>query len=271
MSTSESPLSAAAPGADPHSNGALSVLIVGAGRVGTALAHALTRAGTAVFGPIGRGSGVLRDAIKAHDPDVVLLAVPDSEIAKVAGTLIAEDLRGRLLGHLSGATGLDVLGSHGGFSLHPFMTITKERAPFAGAAATIQGTSPRAEQTAEALLTILQMRRIHIRNKDRAAYHAVASIASNFFMTLEGFAEQLAESIGMDRSAIVPLVQASLDNWAADGAARSLTGPIARGDDATVQRQRDAIAARLPEQLPLFDALVTATRSLAQHQSALEE
>lgn len=245
-------------------------LIVGGGRMGSALSRTLTSAGVAVIGPLGRGSEILRNALEEQDPAVVLLAVPDGEIARIAASLTSDELQGRLLGHLSGATGLDVLGSHEGFSLHPFMTITKDRAPFAGAAATIQATSARAEIAAEALLTTLQMRRIHIVDEDRAAYHAVASIASNFFMTLEGFAEQVAESIGMDRSAIIPLVQASLDNWATDGAARSLTGPIARGDEATVQRQRDAIAERVPEGLPLFDALVTATRSLAQQQANLE-
>ena len=58
-------------------------------------------------------------------------------------------------------------------------------------------------------------------------------------------------------------MRASVDNWAALGAERALTGPIARGDEATVARQRAAVAERLPDDLALFDALADATRRLA--------
>ena len=62
----------------------------------------------------------------------------------------------------------------------------------------------------------------------------------------------------------VPLVRATVENWAALGPERALTGPVARGDEATVARQRDAVAERVPELVPLFDALVEATRELAR-------
>jgi predicted short-subunit dehydrogenase-like oxidoreductase (DUF2520 family) len=62
----------------------------------------------------------------------------------------------------------------------------------------------------------------------------------------------------------VPLVRATVENWAALGPERALTGPVARGDEATVARQRDAVAERVPELVPLFDALVEATRKLAR-------
>ena len=65
------------------------------------------------------------------------------------------------------------------------------------------------------------------------------------------------------RSALVPLVRATVENWAAIGAERALTGPIARGDAETVERQRAAIAERVPDLLPLYDALADATRTLA--------
>jgi predicted short-subunit dehydrogenase-like oxidoreductase (DUF2520 family) len=57
-----------------------------------------------------------------------------------------------------------------------------------------------------------------------------------------------------------------VENWAAAGAAQALTGPVARGDEATVQAQRAAISEREPEFLELFDALVTATRRLSRPQ-----
>jgi predicted short-subunit dehydrogenase-like oxidoreductase (DUF2520 family) len=98
---------------------------------------------------------------------------------------------------------------------------------------------------------------------DRPAYHAAASIASNFLVTLEAMAERLAATTGVGRELLVPLVRATVDNWAALGPARALTGPVARGDELTVARQRAAVAQRTPELLEAFDALVRATRALA--------
>ena len=104
---------------------------------------------------------------------------------------------------------------------------------------------------------------VEIADEDRAAYHAAASIASNFLVTLEAAAEQLAATTGMDRALLGPLVRATVENWLALGPERALTGPIARGDEATVERQRAAVAERAPELLELFDALADATRRLA--------
>ena len=61
----------------------------------------------------------------------------------------------------------------------------------------------------------------------------------------------------------MPLVRATVENWARLGPERALTGPVARGDEATVARQRAAVADAAPELIELFDALVTATRALA--------
>ena len=98
---------------------------------------------------------------------------------------------------------------------------------------------------------------------DRAAYHAAASIASNFLVTLEAAAERLAAGTGLERDLLVPLVRATVENWAALGPERALTGPVARGDERTVARQRDAVAQRAPELLEMFEALVQTTHALA--------
>ena len=106
------------------------------------------------------------------------------------------------------------------------------------------------------------MRSTRVADEDRAAYHAAASIASNFLVTLEGAAERLAATAGVDRALLAPLVRAAVENWAARGAEDALTGPIARGDEETVARQRAAVAERTPDLLPLFDAMVDATRAV---------
>jgi predicted short-subunit dehydrogenase-like oxidoreductase (DUF2520 family) len=104
---------------------------------------------------------------------------------------------------------------------------------------------------------------VYVAAEDRAAYHAAASIASNFLLTLEAAAERLAATAGLDRALLVPLVRATVENWSAQGAQDALTGPIARGDELTLARQRAAVAARAPDLLALFDALADATRDLA--------
>ena len=134
---------------------------------------------------------------------------------------------------------------------------------FAGAGCAVDGSTPRALEVARALAERLGMRPTRVRDEDRAAYHAAASIASNFLVTLEGAAERLAATAGVDRALLVPLVRAAVENWAALGAERALTGPIARGDEATVARQRAAVPERAPELAALFDALADATRALA--------
>lgn len=102
----------------------------------------------------------------------------------------------------------------------------------------------------------------------RALYHAAASAASNFLVTLEGMAERLASEVGIERRALAPLVRAAVENWLARGAAAALTGPIARGDDETAARQRAAVAASAPDLIPLWDALAAETRELAASRRA---
>jgi predicted short-subunit dehydrogenase-like oxidoreductase (DUF2520 family) len=236
--------------------------IVGRGRMGSALADALRAAGRPVTGPLGRGA-------RCPGADVVLLCVPDAEIAAAAATVerTPGGVGGPLVGHCSGATGLAPLAPHEAFSLHPLMTVTRVGAAFAGAAAAVAGSTPRALAAARELAQAVGMVPVEIADEDRAAYHAAASIASNFLVTLEAAAERLAATAGVERALLAPLVRATVENWAQVGPRDALTGPIARGDELTVARQRAAVAARTPELLPLFDALANATRELAAHAS----
>jgi predicted short-subunit dehydrogenase-like oxidoreductase (DUF2520 family) len=238
------------------------IAIVGRGRLGRALAAALRAAGRPVEGPHGRGYPGSASAA------AVLLCVPDAEIATAAAALARTQsasqagTAGPLVGHTSGATALDVLAPHEAFGLHPLMTVTEDGARLAGAAAAVAGSTPRALAFAHELATDLELRPVELDEDDRAAYHAAASMASNFLVTLEAAAERLAASAGVERELLVPLVRASVENWALAGGA-ALTGPIARGDTATVARQRAAVQERCPDLVALFDALAAATRELA--------
>jgi predicted short-subunit dehydrogenase-like oxidoreductase (DUF2520 family) len=223
--------------------------VVGRGRLGAALAAAL---GTAP--PLGRGEPVPPAA------QVVLLCVPDAAIAAAAAAVPVH--AGRLVGHCSGATTLAPLAPHEAFGLHPLMTVTERGARFAGATAAVAGSTSRALRTARALAGDLGLRAVEVADEDRAAYHAAASVASNLLVALEGAAERLAATAGLDRAALVPLVRATVDNWAALGARDALTGPIARGDEATVAAHRAVIAERAPELAPAYDALAGLAREL---------
>lgn len=237
--------------------------VVGPGRVGTALSAALRTAGVEVDGPVGRGE-IPRGC------DAILLTVPDAEIAAAAEVVTAA---APFVGHTSGATPLSAL-LHAGvpaFGLHPLQTFAHGEARLEGAGAAVAGTSPEALALATELAERLGMRPFEIDDSGRAAYHAAASVASNFLVTLEAAAEAIAAGAGLAReearALLAPLVRQTADNVAALGPEDALSGPIARGDEATVAAQRAAVAETAPELLELFDELVRRTRALARQEA----
>ena len=155
------------------------------------------------------------------------------------------------------------------FGLHPLQTFAAGSGPelFRRAGCAISGSTPEALALARWLGEALGMEPLEIDDDGRAAYHAAASIASNFLVTLEHAAEQVAAGAALEaaeaRALLAPLVRRTVENWVALGPERALTGPVARGDDETVTAQRAAIAASAPHLLPLFDELVQRTRDLA--------
>lgn len=239
----------------------LRVGIVGSGRVGTALAAGLRRAGLEVDGPVGRGEAPRR----CH---AVVLCVPDAEIpaaaAQVAGAA-------PLIGHTSGATPLAALAAAGGarFGLHPLQTVPEGSgaAVFEGAGCAVAGSTPEALAVAGELAGALGMTPFEIDDDGRAAYHAAATAASNFLVTLLGAAEAIAAGADLEperaRALLAPLARRTVDNVARLGPERALTGPVARGDEATIEAQRLAVGDAAPDLLELFDELVNQTRLLA--------
>lgn len=220
--------------------------------MGVAITSALRAAGLEVRGPAGRGA-------TGSGAAIVLLCVPDREIASAAAAVAP----GPVVGHLSASADLALLAPHERFSMHPLLSVVGAGARFQGATAAVDGSSPHATAVATALAERLGMRPRSIAPEQRALYHAAASAASNFLVTVEGMAEQLAAHVGLEREALAPLVRATVENWCALGAQRALTGPIARGDVQTAERQRAAVMRAAPAYAALWDALATATRALA--------
>lgn len=232
------------------------IAVVGAGRLGNVLARALRDTGFTVHGPLSR-----TDAIP--QADIVILTVPDAAIpetarqarkAPKARTARTTPLQ---LAHTSGATDLE----HVDFSIHPLQTFTGTEPPevLHGIGAAVAGRTPDDESTARAIARALGMTPFQV--DDRVSYHAAAAFASNFVLTVLDTAEQLATQAGIDnpRALLAPLTRQTVDNWQRDGAAAALTGPIARGDDATVAKHRAATT-----DAALFDALAAATTRIAR-------
>ena len=237
----------------------------GAGRVGSSIAGAAERAGIDI-----RLAG-RNEAIDARgEAEAVLLCVPDEAIAEAAATIAAAAPGLRFAGHTSGASGLDALkplaaAGAATFSLHPLQTVPDGNTDFTGCPAAISGSTAEALELARALAERLGMRPFEIPDEHRAVYHAAASIASNFLVALEESAAGLLAEAGAPdaRELLAPLVLRTAANWSERGAA-ALTGPIARGDEATVARHLEALRETAPELVPLYEALAERTRELAE-------
>jgi predicted short-subunit dehydrogenase-like oxidoreductase (DUF2520 family) len=213
------------------------IRIVGAGRVGSALAARLRERGVD-----------LRD----EGAELVLLCVPDAAIVEVAQGIEP----GPWVAHVSGATPLSALDPHRRrFSVHPLQTFTRARGPeqLDGAYAAVTAESESARAVAAELAETLGLRPFELADDQRALYHAGAAIASNFLVTLRRVAGRLVEDAGAPAEALDPLMRRTIENGF------ELTGPIARGDWDTVEAHRDAIRARRPEYEGLYNALAEAT------------
>lgn len=239
-------------------------VVIGRGRAGGAIARAAREAGLDVT-LAGRDDA----GAAAAGAAVVLLCVPDGAIADAAETVAGADPTPRFVGHVSGASGLDALApatraGAAAFSMHPLQTIPSPEADLRGAPCAVAGSSPQAAATAEALATALGMEPFALSDEARAAYHAAASMASNFLIALQESAAELMRAAGVDdpRSALAPLVLRTAANWADEGSA-ALTGPIARGDEGTVARHLEALREHAPHLVPLYEQLAERTRAIA--------
>jgi predicted short-subunit dehydrogenase-like oxidoreductase (DUF2520 family) len=211
------------------------VTVIGAGRAGSAIAARLRERGVAV-----RDDGELR-----------LLCVPDRAIADVARAIVP----GPWVAHVSGGTPLGALAPHERrFSVHPLQTLTLARGPeqLDGAWGAVTAESGEARERALWLAETLGLHPFELADDRRASYHAGAAIASNFLVTLYRAASDLFEEAGAPPEALVPLMTRTIENGF------ELTGPIARGDWATVDRHRAALHGSGFE--AAYDALAEVTR-----------
>lgn len=216
-----------------------SITVVGAGRAGQAITARLRE----------RGVSLLEEG-----GELALLCVPDRAIAEVAAAIEA----GPWVAHVSGATPLAALEPHERrFSLHPLQTLVTWRGPeqLDGAFAAVTAETNDAREVGFWLADTLGLRPFGLADAGRTLYHAGAVIASNYLVTLYRTASALLEEAGAPPEALVPLMTRTIENGF------ELTGPISRGDWATVEAHLEALHRRHPELEPMYRVLAEATRA----------
>ena len=249
----------------------MDVAVVGAGRVGTAFAVLLRRAGHVVTAVSGRdatparaerylpGVPVLPAVEAASSADLVVLGVPDDALPDTV-LILAETATfrpGAWVVHVSGASGLEVLAPFVAagarrLAIHPLQTVPDvegalERIP--GSAVAVTADDEEGERLGERLALDVGGRPFRLADERRPLYHAAAVFASNYVVTAAGVAEELFRGTGVPdpRAALLSLARASLDNVARLGPADALTGPAVRGDAGTVARNLEALRAAAPQ------------------------
>jgi len=259
--------------------------LIGPGRAGVGLALALAQAGYSV-----RLHGRNKKSVPAPltitvgdggkpppwiaDVDTVILTVRDDAITPLAASLAkARAITERhVVLHLSGVQGQEALGplvttraALGSF--HPLQTIVEpELTPgrLKGAWAAVEGM-PRAIEAGERIAQDLGMRPFRIATKSKAIYHAGAVFASNYLVVVEAVAQRLLRHAGLSDAdawaALRPLVEGTFENLSRHEPREALTGPLVRGDTATIVRHLESLAV---DDAKLYRALGRAALELAQ-------
>lgn len=235
----------------------LRVAIVGRGRVGGSMADALSAVGYRVDPPLGRGDNL--DDIELAD--LVIIAVPDEELAAVVGEVLDVVDAEAILLHTCGSVGLDVLEDHGERIgvLHPAVPVASKKQSFQGAVFGVTGT-PASLPTLRRIVEELGGTSIEIAEEDRVRYHAALVHVSNHLVATVADAAAL---LGGAESALIPLLRATVENIKAHGAAGALTGPVVRGDAETVRKHLESLPddLRAPYRENARRALALATSS----------
>ena len=238
----------------------LQIAVVGPGRLGTALAVELTRAGYRVREIISRGSrnsrrraSELATLVRSRaatspnarlDADLIWFCVPDREIVAAARKLAPlTRWKGKIAFHSSGALASDELNAlrlHGAAvaSVHPMMTFVRGSIPsLKGVPFGVEGDAA-AVRVARRVVDDLGGEVFTVRKPDKAAYHAWGSFASPLVVAVLVTAEQVARAAGLSaaeaRRKMLPIVEQTVANYARLGPAGAFSGPVVRGDAAII-------------------------------------
>lgn len=271
--------------------------IVGPGKVGSALAIALIRAGHDFAGAVGRriesarnlcqAAGAGRASIDPSDvlpeAELILLTVPDRSIAKTCAKLSKTRVfaPGATLAHCSGALPSTVLaparemGAHVGRA-HPLQTFPSTET----ALVNLPGTywccegDPEAVSILETLVDATDGHTMRLSAESASLYHSAAVFACNYLVALEDMASELMIAAGVEPDialpALLPIIRATVSNMENCGVAGALTGPIIRGDVETVRAHVKALATSAPHLVEVYRLLGRRARAIASQGGRLD-
>ena len=271
-----------------------SIAIVGAGRLGTALASRLASAGYSISEIIYRDNrrslasmrglarqlGTRASTINAAllRADLVWVCVPDAEVSRAADQLSRKAWEEKIAFHSSGvltSDALEVLREKGAAvaSVHPLMTFVS------GAMPDLQGVTFAVEGDAQAIPVARKIvghlggDAVRLRKQDKVVYHAFATMICPLLVALLATAEETAALAGIARTQarrrIVPIIRQTLANYTKLGPAGSFSGPIVRGDVATIRQHLKALA-KAPAVTNAYVALAKAALAYLPSQSKRE-
>ncbi|HVI72963.1 MAG TPA: Rossmann-like and DUF2520 domain-containing protein [Pyrinomonadaceae bacterium] len=246
------------------------VSIIGAGRLGTALAVALADKSYSIQSLVARTAASARKAAKLLDEDSQILAArnlgllrpadlflittPDDQIAHVASELSRlETTRARAQKptalHTSGALSAEVLAplrkrgwSTG--SIHPLISVSGSTTALDGAFWSVEGDKT-ALRVGKTIVRDLGGKSFSIRSEDKPLYHAAAVMSAGNVVALFDVALEMLVQCGLNRktarSILLPLLASTVHNLETKDPAAALTGTFARGDIETVKRHLKAL------------------------------
>jgi predicted short-subunit dehydrogenase-like oxidoreductase (DUF2520 family) len=281
----------------------MDVAVVGAGRLGTAVAVLLERAGHRIVATSGRAAtaervGTYLPGVPFLEPseaatlgELIVVAVPDDAIGSTVADLAGAGAvaPGAWVMHVSGSAGLEVLRPARDvgariLAAHPLQTfpdVDGALARIPGCAMALTAEDDEGFALGERLAADLGATPFRLADDRRPLYHAAAVFASNHLVTTASVAERLFADAGVPDplGATVALQRATLDNLARLGAGDALTGPAVRGDAGTIARNLEALAEHAPETVPAYVAMarlaldlgVTAGRLDPGRRAAVEE
>ena len=247
-----------------------SLTIIGAGRLGTAIAIALSRVGYPLHTLVSRRRARLKQAARLLDEkvtllpleelrqvrQVVLITTPDDQLSSVTNHLCTLDVNKHQIAlHTSGALSSIILAplAHRGWkvgSIHPLVSVSE---PEAGAKALVAAFwclegDRHALQQARSIVKDLRGHSFSIKSSSKPLYHAAAVMSSGNIVALFDTALDMLERSGLKRDtaheALIPLLQSTMSNLSTSSPAKALTGTFSRGDIATVERHLKALAGK---------------------------
>lgn len=277
---------------------ARTVSIIGAGRVGRTLGKRLRELGWRIGAVVTRSAAKSRAAVRAIGggtphagltrqalgADVILLTTPDGALKSVARTLArmgGEECRGKVVLHTSGALDRSVLaalarrGAATG-SLHPMQTFSGRGVPhLEGIIFAVEGDR-RAQRVAQGIARALGGVPVTIEGRHKPSYHAAGALVASQALGLVEAATQMLMKLGFTRrravQALLPLMRQMLDNFERLGPKAAWTGPISRGDYATVKKHARALKDYPREFLQSYAALALLSgRVLSRKPGTLEQ